>query len=541
MRWKKWAFSLLIILYGVTLGALSFGMNGFVNSPDEAANAYFSEVYAMEKSFIVEQTLSQASYGLLHPRSMATAPGVLLPGSFLGLPFFAGLASMAFGPGAIYWVTPVLLVLALFAWKEAVSHLFQNERLGLLATFFFAIHPGVWYYGMRAMMHNVGFLAFLVFAFWFMVRKPLQIHVHKKWLDFAMGGLMVAGALFFRTAEAPWVLVLLAGLAMVSLWQKWVKGGEILAAILGLMVGLAGVLWLNALTFGHPFTTGYSAAESFVEVTIPVSESEEVMPERHQIAQLLLPFGFHERVLLRTSWQYLFLLYPWMSILSLLGILFLLKEKDVRQQPEWRAYLGTFAFLTIWLVLVYGSWVIYDNPDPKAITLANSYVRYWLPIFTMMSVFAAFAIDQLLGKAKEKGGWARNWSVTIILLSLLGFSANLVWLGVDGVQETRVNLRSFEARQAIILEETEAEAIIVVDYADKYLFPHRQVVVPLRDEKNYLHLPVLREIAPLYYYGITLPEEDLRYLQEEKLSDLGLTITAIREIGAETLYSIDYP
>ena len=81
----------------------------------------------------------------------------------------------------------------------------------------------------------------------------------------------------------------------------------------------------------------------------------------------------------------------------------------------------------------------------------------------------------------------------------------------------------------------------MVDYADKYLFPHREVVVPLRSEHTYSHLPALRELAPLYYYGITLPETDLVYLQEEKLIELGLTIEPIEEVFNETLYRIDYP
>ena len=39
--------------------------------------------------------------------------------------------------------------------------------------------------------------------------------------------------------------------------------------------------------------------------------------------------------------------------------------------------------VSAWLLVVYGSWWFSDNPDPTAITLGSSYVRYFLPLYIL--------------------------------------------------------------------------------------------------------------------------------------------------------------
>lgn len=536
MTWKKWLFSVLIVLYGVSLFALTWGMDGMVNSPDEAANVFFTEQFAESGSLIVDQPLYESSFGMLHPRSMTTFSGALLPGSFLGLPIVAGVFEGIFGEGAGVFVTPILIILALLAWRSCVKELFGSNRLANLSVFFLAVHPGFWYYSMRVMMHNAAFISCLIMGLWFFLAKPLRLHVHWRYLDALLGGVMIAAALFFRGSEIVWVVASLLAVLAFALFKKWIRWPFLLAAVFGLFLGLLPVLYFNADTYGNPFTTGYTATESFVDVT-SAEVGDEAVESRSVIASILFPFGFHERVLLRNSTRYVFTLYPWISLFSLIGFIWFLTQKRDRSKWEWRVFSIVGVGLSLWLVLMYGSWVVHDNPDPNAVTLANSYVRYWLPLFAVGSVFAAYAVDKLWAKRS----YYRSMMIALILLCAVGLSLNLIWFGIDGVLETRQNLEQYQDKRDEILLLTEADAIIIVDYADKYLFPHRQVVVPLRSEHTYTHLPTLRELAPLYYYGLTLPEEDLRYLQEVKLVDSGLTIEPLEEIYNETLYRIDYP
>jgi hypothetical protein len=77
-----------------------------------------------------------------------------------------------------------------------------------------------------------------------------------------------------------------------------------------------------------------------------------------------------------------------------------------------------------------------------------------------------------------------------------------------------------------------------VDRADKYLFPSRQVIVPLRAERTYAMMPVIVPSIPLYYFGITFPENDVQYLNNERLASVGLRIESVVTVDDETLYRI---
>jgi hypothetical protein len=45
-------------------------------------------------------------------------------------------------------------------------------------------------------------------------------------------------------------------------------------------------------------------------------------------------------------------------------------------------------------------------------------------------------------------------------------------------------------------------------------------------------------LVPLYYYGITLPQADIDYLNGDKLKAMGLQIDFVENFGEESLYKI---
>ena len=85
---------------------------------------------------------------------------------------------------------------------------------------------------------------------------------------------------------------------------------------------------------------------------------------------------------------------------------------------------------------------------------------------------------------------------------------------------------------------TEVDAVIIVDRADKLFFPDRRVIYPLRDEKTYALMLQIVALVPLYYYGITLPQADIDYLNGDKLKAMGLQIDFVENFGEESLYKI---
>jgi hypothetical protein len=115
-------------------------------------------------------------------------------------------------------------------------------------------------------------------------------------------------------------------------------------------------------------------------------------------------------------------------------------------------------------------------------------------------------------------------------------SLDLVWFGQDGYFPNQQALKSFIAKREVILNQTEVDSILIVDRADKYLWPARSVVTPLRQSQTYAALPTMLGLRSVYYFGITLPISDINYLNTTVLPPLGARIDRVLTFQDESLY-----
>jgi hypothetical protein len=403
------------------------------------------------------------------------------------------------------------------------------------------------------MMHNVAFVDLLLFVVFFAVARPfgLKSRFTREFrrIEFFLSGIMLGAALFFRLSEALWVLPVAFGL-LISFrnnlgWRNIVSFFFGLS-LMGLLIGCA-----NTSVYGSPFITGYTVPAPETPVTIFASSASPTP------AASSTPFGFHPRAVLRNVWDYGITLYPWMTAASALGFL-ILALKRFEKNKVWKALAIIAFFVTAALFAFYGSWNFVDNPDPSLVTIGNSHVRYWLPVFALAAPFAAYFVisiwrfvrrpvikDEAGVELKSGMGMklVRTFARVIIILAVLGglcANVRLVFFGHDGILESRAAMGSFIGKRARILTLTEPEAVIIVDRADKYLFPYRRVIVPLRDERTYAALPELVKDVPTYYFGITFPESDLDYLNNEKLKAFGLKIELVETMNEESLYKFSH-
>ncbi|MFA6131258.1 MAG: hypothetical protein WC730_03290 [Patescibacteria group bacterium] len=507
---------------------VSSGVGSMQNSPDERANYLFAQHISDGEAMSFSEPANTEVQGIIHPRSMAALGEKIVPGSFLGLPVLAGFFGFI-DENLIFIVTPLLAVLAVLAWFSLVKKMFENRWLAYLASFFLAIHPAFWYYAGRPLMHNVGFVSFLILAAWVWMVKPVK----NSWtfLNPLLGGFFLAWALAFRSAEAIWVLPAVIILFAVGFRKKFFSFKDLLFSLGGFVVILLPFLLLNFSLYGSPFLTGYTLPASSSAVSSVVVETSWMT----SIAQTIFPFGIHEMNIVQAVWHYGFLLYPTFGLLALLGIGVLLVGWK-KESPAWKRYFFTLLPVVCWLVVVYGSWKFNDNPDPFAITIGNSYARYWLPIFALLSPFMARAILWIADVPYPR---LKQGILVVILLASLGASGWVVFGGEDGFIKTREHLAQNLEKKEIILAATPDNAIIIVDRADKYLFPDRRVVVPLRSDVTYDRIDELASIAPLYYFGITLPDVDIDYLNTTILGPHALILDRLVTVGEETLYAIE--
>lgn len=526
-------------------------VTGIHVSPDENANAFFAQQFSQTGRLAVFEPLNIAFNDALHPRSTVSVNGWLVPGGFIGLPVLYGIIISFFGGWILTFITPLLAIVALFAWYGLVKKIYDRE-IAALSSLLLAIMPAWWYYSARSLMPNVPFVAFLIFAGYFLITRPSKNKRYSE-MDFVISGLLTGLALFIRPSELIWLA--LASVVAAVWFRTKCSIRPILLFLGSIVIALIPMLFLNQATYSSPFTTGYTveadpstrSARGGDIILSPelacgeLCESVEVSgtESSSEIRQLLFPFGLSRTSTITNALSYGLGMFWWIAILGLIGLplLFPTRQIESSKRNEQKAYLTFAAIASVYLIILYGSWTFYDNPDQSQVTMANSHVRYWLPIFVLATPAVAAAIRWISRRAFTPT--ARFLSTSALIIICLGLSVRTTFfLTDDGLVNVADTLAESHEIHEHLLNLTEPDAVVIVDRADKLFFPDRRVLYPLREESTYILMPRIVLRAPLYYYGITLPEKDLTWLNTEKLFGLGLRIELVETFGIETLYRI---
>lgn len=518
------------------------GAGNIFNSPDETANAFFATTFGEHGRLYTFEPLNVELNDALHPRSMVSIDGRIIPGSFLGLPVLYGVIVRLFSPAALPFLTPLVAILAAFAWYAIVRRLFDRLTARIAALLVLA-HPAVWYYAARGMHHNVLFLSLIVFAAFFLIVRPFDSlrQARAKFLpahlDLSFSGIMIGLALFVRTSEIFWIFAV-AALIIVLFWKR-MRWQQVALFVCSVLLALSPMFFLNRSLYGHPLATGYTVHDDVEPVVFDATEAPELSAEA--VASYALPFGIHPRTALRHVAWYGLGLFWWMTAFTLIGIplAFPTRAEKGNLRRQRIAYLLAFAGIGAWLAAVYGSWNIHDNPDPTAVTIANSYIRYWLPVFLMTTPFAALAIGWLCRRPFTEAAQRMAFVCVFVLVFALSVRAAF-YAPEDGVVPLFRTLQGYAQVRERVLSLTEEDAVLIVDRADKLFFPYRRVLYPLRAENDVTYdlMPRIALRAPLYYYGVTFPETDIAYLNGKKLLERGLQIELVETFEEESLYRI---
>jgi hypothetical protein len=529
---KFWSISnltltLIAIFYIASLFILTATGFGH-NSPDEHAAFLFTNKIAQGELPVFLESRNLDFAGIIHPRSTFAFADRIVPIAFLGLPIVYGSLGYLFGSWIFYTLTPVILLASALALFELSRAYFNSRRMGFIVTAVYLFHPAVWFYAGRSLMHNVPFNSFLIISAYLLWLQPFT---KNKWLNPTLAGISFSLALQFRLFEAFWVIPLF-GLASYLVLQKNNLLKQIVTFVIAGIVSALPFFILQHELYGAWYLTGYNPIN--YDFT-PLEVATKKVPLETSTAvdtSSILPFGFHPRAALRHTWLYLLQLFPWLTITALIGLFVWMTDSVNRKKHL--IFLPLSALAAAYLTIIYGSWTFNDNPDPRAITIANSYIRYWLPLFTLSTFLIASGIDSV----SKLFGKKENLFVVVIIALFATLSISAVFSGPDGLLTTRRNLLMYDADRRVILENTSESSIVIVDFADKYLYPHRSVIVPLRNSRTYEALPILLESEDIYYFGITLPEQDLNYLRDNILNGQ-ISVSPITSIREKSLYRLE--
>lgn len=536
-RWILYVGLGFALVTFVCTACFLMGTGGGFVSPDETANQFFIDHFAATGSFRAGEPLNTVLDNRLHPRSILAAGGNLLPVSFLGLLVLYGAMASMIGSSLAPFLTICLAVAASFAWYGIVRRITHSRSAAYLALFLLVLLPPWMYYTARLLMPNVPFVSFLLLAWWLYLRAQ---ETSRMWLV-ALSGSCLGMALTIRPSEGVWVLpiVFLAWLVFRK-QTSWRTFGIFLGGMSAPLMVLAwyqwqtyGAFWLNGYTFHVP-TTPTVGGDVPTASSVPLSFRQRV--ETYLLP--IFPFGIHPRRILQTIYQY-GRLFWWITLPCVVAWCWYGKQvwEAYRQRKQWtQAFLfAVGVFLAgAWLFVAYGSWNIHDNPDPTSVTIANSYVRYWLPLYVASTLPLAFL---LITWVRALGALWRHGVVGILCAAYAGASLFSVYYQSDDslVRMRQVLVRAHKTTTEVFAL-TKKESVIVVDRADKLFFPGRRVIYPLRSDDTYELLPRIAAQVPVYYFGISFPEADIDYLNTIKLPPLGLSIQHIATFGEESLY-----
>ena len=537
VEWQLIALFLLGLIFFLVYSFLAFKLplswtdnpKLVLNSPDETSNLFFSHLYAYQSVPQFKDVANEIAGGLVAPRSMRVINGQTAPASFLGLPIIYGFIAKIIGVGFIPFLTPAIAVIGLLFFYLLIKEIFNKETAFIAALLGFIL-PAYWYYSTKGLFPNVAFVSFFIIALYFFIKIIKGLGTLKPFWQLAyygLAGVFLALTLMVRTSEIVWIIPLFVILAAIH-WRRLRLDYLFFALIVCLLV-FSPVFFINQRIYGSPLSIGYSLA-------LELKDKNLLEQGVTFLEKMFLPFGFNLGLIFKNLFNYTFKLFPLWTGLSLmmvaLYLLTLFSPLTFRKKNT--LYLALYGLFSAYLVIYYGSWPIWDNPDPNAVTIGTSFVRYWLLPYLFILPIWAWVFSFYLKKIK--------YPLAVILFGVLAVNAfQLVMLDKsEGIFKVRQNLEEYQQIAAQVVAATETNAVIISERMDKVFFPARRVIYKLNQPADYQNAKKLLENDyPVYYFNFTLNDETLRQLNENFYEPQGLKVNqSLLDFKNQSLYPI---
>jgi hypothetical protein len=529
-------------------------------SPDSNANYIFAKLYGQAGEMSIFEKYGFASEDILHPRSIRSDMGVLKPVSFPGIILIYGTIASFTNYEIIPYLTPFFAALGIIFFYLLLRKIWGVKN-AFISTIFLSIFPVYIYYTVRSMFHNVLFTVLLLgglyFAYLMVEKKKIRI----KFFDLAprslnwqsliyasLSAVFLGLAVITRTSELMWILPALFILWVINI--KRVGFLNLLFFIAVFLFTLTPQLYWNNILYGSFFSGGYPEMNSSIYDLTESSSAlvkgalgrdwHQVPGIAHKIKDVFFYFGLHPRQAFDMFVNYFVVMFSWLFVFAS-GGLFMIFGFWHRWPRRYWGYISALAVISIILVVYYGSWQFFDNPDKTQFTIGNSYTRYWLPVYLgAMPLASFFLIRFTRGVFPYRAKKARSFfalraprpsfpinGVRAVIITIIAvLSLNFVFFGSDeglsrAIYEREGKVDLFRG----VVENTEGNAVIITKYHDKLIFPERKVIYGDLSDPNMIDIYAnIIDKMPLYYIDFSLRDKDIKYLNERRLKEYDITI-----------------
>lgn len=538
-RFNLFCLAILIFaLAGAFFWLPSFGLDVYL-SPDETANAAMAQQVSGLHTFLTRPiTWTSSDMGpamllevpWLHPRSFvlhSTPRGIaMVPVGFLGFPLLLGFIFKLFGSSSLLIFIPLLAISVLYPlWR-------LTERWGkwgqVAALIGWLTFPTVILYANRGLFSNLPLVCLLIWVIWLL--RDGDEHEAKNLWRYIIAGCLTGLAIIMRPPEILWILPLIVvcwsyRLSVIARTPPLARAGgrgnlskkTILFFLIPCLMLLAVGLFAHYQTYGSAFLSGYQLRDPVAPGSVTVSSSN--------VSSVSLwsawPFGFHPRNVWFNARAYLStFLWPWF----LLSIGALVIEWKQRAHRRW-------IYVAVWtvaiLAAVYGQAVYQDHIKPNQVSLANSYLRYLLPV----SVVAVFSLARCVSWLLER--WkGRGKMIAVMLMLAIGLFGlwNAFLRDDEGlIANAREITRYARIRQGALLDPRLTTGVILSDRSDKIFFPAFTVASPM---------PPMSDIHRLMdeHISVAVFIRTLDDAARARWNEAGFDLQEMVSAGNETLY-----
>ncbi len=512
------------------------------NSPDETANYFWTSRVAHGMPLYFWESDNEIGNGLLHPRSMNGFQGKIVPGSFLGMVLVYGALAKIIGLQVIPFLTPFFASLAVLFFYLLLK-LFFDKKIAFISSVLLLFFPGWWYYAARGMYHNIFFVSTAIVGLYFLCsaleKKNFGQRKIFQYFHYIFAGLFLGLAVLIRTSEVVWLTIVVLLILFFNFKKiNWVP--FIFFVIVGATTFLIPLFYHNLVLYNSFFSFSYR---------LPFDNTgwQGIFQgiASHALFQILVtPFGFNPRSIILNGYNYLVKFLWFWSVPTLFGlIIFLLSGRYFKAENRKKnfAYLIVLVFVSIYLLVFYGSWQISDRIDQASVSIGTSYLRYWLPIYLLALPLLAIFIYEIIRLFKYFFFKASLFSVLMIILFLS--SLNLVIFETDeSLSVVKNNVLSYQQKSLILKQLLRPDSIVVTyPQADKFIFPvTSRLITALVVPYDYFSLArLVAKNNNVFYYTFLSPAA-VEYTSQNVFLPYNLAIRNGRKIFQnDWLYQIE--
>lgn len=499
----------LILALGVPFFVLPALGSGVFLSPDETATAVSADGFSRLGTFRLSDAIL-TEFPWAHPRSFVTMGRDLVPVGFLGWPLLMSIVRKIAGVGAMSFVTPLLALSVAFPlWSFLKS---RGRMAQISAIVVWLSFPTVILYANRGLFPNLPVVTLAVWASWFAWRAGERQQVYS-----IVAGILTGLALLIRPVEAIWVLPWVVTIAVRAHGYAPLRIRRIVPFVVPIAIICAIGAWFAYRTYGSPFLFGYFVHD-------PATTTATASVATTSFVSRIWPFGFHPRNMWWNVREFLFgYLGPWTAI-GLIGVALAVKQKQ-----NWK-WIALAAWTVLGLCLMYGQGTYFDNIQGNQITLANSFMRYLLPIAVVIAIAAGFVASDV---GRRWGTWGtRSVGFFLVVFVMLGWWTAFA-RDAEGLAADQVELQRYAIIREHVATAFPSTAIVASDRSDKIFFPSMRAISPMPSLANLALLNATRPESVLVFIR-TMADADV-----ETWTKNGMTLVPVLDAGNESLYLVE--